>query len=92
MQRRYDQLFARIADFQALHAASSCAVKGKRKKPRAASFFANLERELLALEQQLRAGDYRPERYAAFEINDPKNESSRPRRSVTVSFTTRSAR
>ena len=48
------------------------AVKGKRKKPGAASFFANLERELLALERQLRDGDYRPGRYAAFEVNDPK--------------------
>ena len=65
-------MFARIADFQALHAAARRAVKGKRKKPGAASFFANLERELVALERQLRAGDYRPGRYAAFEVNDPK--------------------
>ena len=72
MARRHNQLFARIADFQALHAAARRAVKGKRKKPGAASFFANLERELLALERQLRAGDYRPGRYAAFEVNDPK--------------------
>ena len=72
MPRRHNQLFARIADFQALHAAARRAVKGKRKKPGAASFFANLERELLALERQLRAGDYRPGRYTAFEVNDPK--------------------
>jgi len=45
---------------------------GKRKKPAAASFFANLERELLALERQLRHGIYRPGRYVAFEVNDPK--------------------
>ena len=72
MPRRHNKLFARIADFQALHAAARRAVKGKRKKPGAASFFANLERELLALERQLRACDYRPGRYAAFEVNDPK--------------------
>src|SRR5258708_726842 len=47
-------------------------VKGKRKKPGAASFFANLEGELLALERQLRDGKYRPGRYVAFEVNDPK--------------------
>jgi RNA-directed DNA polymerase len=72
MPRRHSQLFARIADFQALHAAARRAVKGKRKKPGAASFFANLERELLTLERQLHAGDYRPGRYTAFEVNEPK--------------------
>ena len=72
MPRRHSQLFAQIADFQALYAAARRAVKGKRKKPGAASFFANLERELLVLERQLRAGNYRPGRYAAFEVNDPK--------------------
>ena len=43
MPLRHDKLFARIANFQALHAAARRAVKGKRKKPGAASFFANLE-------------------------------------------------
>ena len=72
MPRRHDQLFARIANFQALHAAARRAIKGKRKKPGAASFFANMERELLALERQLHEGKYRPGRYVAFEVNDPK--------------------
>jgi retron-type reverse transcriptase len=57
-----------------LHAAALRAVKGKRKKPGAASFFANLERELLVLERQLREGKYRPGRYVAFEVNDPKKK------------------
>jgi hypothetical protein len=47
-------------------------VKGKRKKPGAAGFFANLEGELLALERQLRSGTYRPGRYVAFAVTDPK--------------------
>jgi RNA-directed DNA polymerase len=47
-------------------------IKSKRKKPGAASFFANLESELLALERQLRDGSYRPGRYVAFEVHDPK--------------------
>ena len=70
--QRHDDLFAGIANFQALHAAARQAVKGKRKKPGAASFFANLEGAILALERQLRAGEYRPGRYVAFEVNDPK--------------------
>ncbi len=47
MPRRHDLLFTRIANFQALHAAARRAIKGKRKKPSAAAFFANLERELV---------------------------------------------
>ena len=60
MPRRYERLFGQIANFQALHDAARRAIKGKRKKPGAASFFANLEGELLALERQLRDGKYRP--------------------------------
>ncbi|HEY5064039.1 MAG TPA: reverse transcriptase domain-containing protein [Xanthobacteraceae bacterium] len=72
MPRRHDQLFDRIASFQALHAAARRAINGKRKKPGAAAFFANLEGELLALERQLHAVTYRPGRYVAFAVNDPK--------------------
>jgi RNA-directed DNA polymerase len=72
MPLRQDNLFDRIANFQALHAAARRAIKGKRKKPGAAAFFANLEGELLALERQLRTGAYRPGRYVAFAVNDPK--------------------
>ena len=67
MPRRYDHLIDRITSFQALHAAARRAIKGKRRKPSAAAFFANLERELLALERQVREGTYRPGRYVAFE-------------------------
>ncbi len=72
MPPRHDHLFTRIANFQALYAAARRAIKGKRKKPGAAAFFANLEGELLALERQLRAGEYRPGRYVAFAVSDPK--------------------
>ena len=72
MPQRHDSLFRHIANFQSLHAAARRAVIGKRKKPGAAAFFANLEGEVLALERQLRDGDYRPGRYVAFEVNDPK--------------------
>jgi hypothetical protein len=46
--------------------------KASAMKPGAASFFANLEGELLALERQLWEGKYRPGRYVAFEVDDPK--------------------
>jgi hypothetical protein len=72
MPRRHDDLFGRIANFQALHAAARRAIKGKRKKSGAASFFANLESEVLTLERQLRSGEYRPGRYFAFEVDGPK--------------------
>ena len=72
MARRHDHLFARIADFAALHAAAKRAVLGKRRKPGAAAFFANLERELLRLERQLLDGSYQPGRYVTIEVHDPK--------------------
>jgi retron-type reverse transcriptase len=68
----HDALFDRIANFQALHKAARRAVRGKRRKPGAASFLANLEGEVLALERQLRDGAYRPGRYVAFEVDGPK--------------------
>jgi retron-type reverse transcriptase len=72
MPHRHDNLFGAIANFAALQAAARRAIKGKRKKPGAAAFFANLEPELLKLERQLRDGSYRPGRYTAFEVKDPK--------------------
>ncbi len=41
MPRRADALFAQIASFRALHAATLAAVKGKRRKPGRAAFMAN---------------------------------------------------
>jgi hypothetical protein len=72
MPPRHDQLFDRIASFQALHGAYRRAIKGKRKKPGAAAFAANLERELITLERELRGGTYRPGNYIVIEVKDPK--------------------
>jgi hypothetical protein len=72
MAKRHDRLFDQIANFGALHAAAKRAVLGKRKKPGAAAFFANLEREVLRLERQLCEGSYWPGRYVSFEVHDPK--------------------
>ncbi len=54
--RKADNLFGRIANFQALIEATSRAARGKRKKPGASAFLANLEREVLRLERALLAG------------------------------------
>ncbi len=72
MPKRHDHLYGQIASFGALRSAAQRAIRGKRKKPGAVAFFANLERKLLTLERQLREGSYRPGRYFAFEVNDPK--------------------
>lgn len=69
---RHDQLFAAIANFQALHAAALRAVRGKRHKPGAAAFMAGLERELLRLERELRERCWRPGGYVEIRIRDPK--------------------
>jgi retron-type reverse transcriptase len=72
MAKRHTDLFRQIANFGALQAAALRAVVGKRKKPGAAAFFANLEHELLKLERELRAGTYRPGRYVEILVRDPK--------------------
>ena len=53
MPKKHNHLFCRIATFAALHEAAMRAIKGKRSKPGAAAFMANLEKELLRLERQL---------------------------------------
>jgi len=72
MPPRHDDLFGRFANFAALRQAAKKAVLGKRRKPGASAFLANLETELLRLERQLREGAYRPGRYVVIEVNDPK--------------------
>ena len=71
-RQRHNGLFGKIANFNALLSAARKAVRGKRKKPGAASFFANLERELLRLERELRDGSYQPGRYVEILVRDPK--------------------
>ena len=72
MPRKADNLFGRIANFRALHEAALRAVKGKRAKPSAAAFMANLEHELLRLERELLEGSWRPGEYVTFEVHEPK--------------------
>lgn len=73
MARRHDGLFPRIASFQALRRAAKKALLSKRKKPGAAAFAANLEREILKLERELLGGRYKPGGYVEIELFDPKH-------------------
>jgi retron-type reverse transcriptase len=74
-------MFDRIASFQALCAAAQKAAKGKRRKPGAAGFLANLETNVLRLERELQDGTWRPGPYTVMEVRDPK-----PRRVSAAPF------
>ena len=86
MPRKHDDLFGRIAAFAALREAARKAIRGKRKKPGAAAFMANLEHELLRLERELLEGRWQPGRYVTFRVLDPKprNISAAPFRDRVV--------
>ena len=73
MPRKHGNLFDGIASFPALLTAALLAAKGKRAKPGVAAFLANLEKEVLRLERQLKDGSYRPGRYKKIEVFDPKH-------------------
>ena len=73
MPAKARDLFAAVGSFSALHAAALRAARGKRSKPGAAAFLANLEKELLRLERELGSGRYRPGRYKRIEVFDPKH-------------------
>ena len=72
MPRRQTEIFDEFANFGALRAAAKRAVRGKRRKPGASAFFANLEKEILRLERELRDGRYRPGAYMMIRVSDPK--------------------
>lgn len=65
-------LFGSVARFDVLVVAARRAVAGKRKKPAAAAFMANLEIECLRLERELAQGSWRPGGYVTIRVADPK--------------------
>ena len=91
MPAKSRDLFDSIASFPALRAAALRAAKGKRAKPAAASFLANLEKEVLRLERELKSGSYRPGRYTVIEIG-ADSPASPPFGWRTVSSTARTRR
>ena len=68
-------IFKEIASFPALMEATGKAARGKRSKPGATAFLANLEPEVLRLERELKSGRYRPGRYKTIEIREPKRRT-----------------
>ena len=72
MPRRHDGLIEAIASFDNLLEAARLALRGKRNKPGPANFQTNLEKHLLRLRAELRAGNWQPKGYRTFAVNDPK--------------------
>ena len=68
-----DDLFEQIACFPSLSNAARKATRGKRCKPGAAAFLADLEKEILRLERELRSLTYRPGRYTRIETHELKH-------------------
>lgn len=70
--KRHKQLFAQVASLANLLEASRDAVRGKRSKPVAARYLVEMEKEVLALHQELHSGGYRHGPYTYFTIYEPK--------------------
>ncbi len=70
--RRQTGLFERITRFDNLLLAARKAAQGKRDRVTVARFEFHLEQELLALQEELQGGSYRPGPFFTFEIYDPK--------------------
>lgn len=72
MAKTYGNLFPRIYDFQALHAAYRRARAGKRDRPEVQRFEQDLEGNLIQLQNELIWGTYRTGAYRTFEVREPK--------------------
>jgi RNA-directed DNA polymerase len=70
--KRTGDLFEQIADRDALRQATARALRGKRNRPDARQFVADLDANLARLETQLRAGTVEVGRFRQFVIRDPK--------------------
>ncbi|GAG83477.1 unnamed protein product, partial [marine sediment metagenome] len=73
--KRYKHLFEQVCSFENLHAAAKKALKGKRGKRPGSSFFANMEEEIIALQNELLSGIYRHGEYNYFLIHEPKKRT-----------------
>jgi RNA-directed DNA polymerase len=70
--KRVGNLWDGLTSFANLLAAAEAAAAGKRRRPDVAAFLMNLEPELMRLQRELVADDYRPGPYRTFAIRDPK--------------------
>jgi retron-type reverse transcriptase len=69
---RINGLWEKVTSFENLYHAAYRVLRGKRGQIHAGDFFANLEGNLLRLQRELRARDYRPGGYRTFWITEPK--------------------
>ena len=72
MPKRYKHLFEQVVSLENLFAAARKAMRGKRGKAPAAACFADLERVVVDLRDELVSGSWRPGQYVYFMITDPK--------------------
>ena len=70
--KRHGNLFEKIVDIQNLHLAAEKSFRGKRFKYTAATFYFDLENEILRIQRQLMDGSYHPVTYKVFKIYEPK--------------------
>jgi hypothetical protein len=70
--KRAGHLFEKVSAFPTLLSAYERARQGKRGRPSVERFTRLLEPELLRLQEELRAGAYRPGTTVSFEVHDPK--------------------
>jgi retron-type reverse transcriptase len=72
MAKTYNNLFPQVYAFDALHAAYLRARAGKRNMPEVQRFEADLEGNLIALQNELIWGSYRTGTYRTFLVHEPK--------------------
>lgn len=72
MPKRIGNLFQRVAAFDNLTLAAKKAMKGCGRTSETCRFFYHREREVLALQKELKAGTYQPGEYRYFTVHDPK--------------------
>lgn len=73
--RRHGNLFEKIVVFDNLELAYRKAIRGKRYRPSALRFYANLEENLVQLQNELMWGMYTIRPYRTFTIYEPKKRT-----------------
>lgn len=75
MAKTYNNLFPKIYDFEALHAAYLRARAGKRDKESVQQFEFDLEGNLIALQNELIWGTYKVGKYHQFDVYEPQKRA-----------------
>jgi len=70
--KRHKHLYETMTSLESLLAASQSALHGKRMKPAAARYLIGMEKEVIALHEELRSGSYQHGPYHYFMIHEPK--------------------